>query len=400
MLVDEQLICGLQIHVGVSDRDLAVEIMQRVARDLPDPARPVGQLAVLERAGHRLRQHPLDHLAALAERRRDRPAALGPRLRRDARRPDQHRGHRGRQDGLLRRTTLRARPDPGAAHLRRLPDHRRRRADRGPVPGHRARRRAGHQARPPILAGAPAGASRGDLAGRPGRSVRRAAGRHPAPQAGAGRSRGEGPGQAAAPSARGAGRLGGGPRAGQDDPGPRQLGGPAAGRVRRAGPTERRGGTGRAGDSRTARRTRTGGARAAPVPVPSRRRGRRTQPSTSADLPRPDRLFPQPRRPQSARPQAGPRGLDRPIQHDVRGRGREAAVLGRPDAAPDQPARVAGAGQGPDPARAGDRDVPPRRVRRAADRRRRGALPGAAGGFARLARRGAPGCRRAPCGPR
>src|SRR5215210_234525 len=35
MLVDEQLICGVQIHVGVSDRDLAVEIMQRVGRDLP-----------------------------------------------------------------------------------------------------------------------------------------------------------------------------------------------------------------------------------------------------------------------------------------------------------------------------------------------------------------------------
>ncbi len=35
MLVDEQLICGLQIHVGVADRDLAVEIMQRIARDLP-----------------------------------------------------------------------------------------------------------------------------------------------------------------------------------------------------------------------------------------------------------------------------------------------------------------------------------------------------------------------------
>ena len=35
MLVDEQLICGLQIHVGVSDRDLAVEIMQRISRDLP-----------------------------------------------------------------------------------------------------------------------------------------------------------------------------------------------------------------------------------------------------------------------------------------------------------------------------------------------------------------------------
>ena len=35
LLVDEQLICGLQIHVGVSDRDLAVEIMQRIAQDLP-----------------------------------------------------------------------------------------------------------------------------------------------------------------------------------------------------------------------------------------------------------------------------------------------------------------------------------------------------------------------------
>lgn len=35
LLVDEQLICGLQIHVGVSDRDLAVQIMQRLAPDLP-----------------------------------------------------------------------------------------------------------------------------------------------------------------------------------------------------------------------------------------------------------------------------------------------------------------------------------------------------------------------------
>lgn len=35
LLVDEQLICGLQIHVGVSDRDLAVGIMQRVSRQLP-----------------------------------------------------------------------------------------------------------------------------------------------------------------------------------------------------------------------------------------------------------------------------------------------------------------------------------------------------------------------------
>jgi carboxylate-amine ligase len=35
LLVDEQLICGTQIHVGVADRGLAVEIAQRVARHLP-----------------------------------------------------------------------------------------------------------------------------------------------------------------------------------------------------------------------------------------------------------------------------------------------------------------------------------------------------------------------------
>src|SRR3954454_25006254 len=35
LLVDEQLICGTQVHVGVADRDLAVQVAQRVARDLP-----------------------------------------------------------------------------------------------------------------------------------------------------------------------------------------------------------------------------------------------------------------------------------------------------------------------------------------------------------------------------
>src|SRR4051795_12279139 len=35
LLVDEQLICGTQIHVGVSDRDLAVEVGQRISPDLP-----------------------------------------------------------------------------------------------------------------------------------------------------------------------------------------------------------------------------------------------------------------------------------------------------------------------------------------------------------------------------
>jgi glutamate---cysteine ligase / carboxylate-amine ligase len=35
LLVDEQLICGTQVHVGVADRDLAVDIAQRIAGDLP-----------------------------------------------------------------------------------------------------------------------------------------------------------------------------------------------------------------------------------------------------------------------------------------------------------------------------------------------------------------------------
>ncbi|MCW2524534.1 MAG: hypothetical protein JWO63_2869 [Frankiales bacterium] len=34
-LVDEQLICGTQVHVGVGDADLAVDVTQRVSRDLP-----------------------------------------------------------------------------------------------------------------------------------------------------------------------------------------------------------------------------------------------------------------------------------------------------------------------------------------------------------------------------
>jgi carboxylate-amine ligase len=35
LLVDEQLICGLQVHVGLANRDLAVAVAQRVAKDLP-----------------------------------------------------------------------------------------------------------------------------------------------------------------------------------------------------------------------------------------------------------------------------------------------------------------------------------------------------------------------------
>jgi carboxylate-amine ligase len=35
LLVDDQLICGLQVHVGVADRDVAVRVAQRVGPDLP-----------------------------------------------------------------------------------------------------------------------------------------------------------------------------------------------------------------------------------------------------------------------------------------------------------------------------------------------------------------------------
>ncbi len=35
LLVDEQLICGLQVHVGLADRDVAVEVTQRIGHDLP-----------------------------------------------------------------------------------------------------------------------------------------------------------------------------------------------------------------------------------------------------------------------------------------------------------------------------------------------------------------------------
>jgi carboxylate-amine ligase len=35
LLVDEQLICGTHIHVGIADRDLAVEVLQRIGPALP-----------------------------------------------------------------------------------------------------------------------------------------------------------------------------------------------------------------------------------------------------------------------------------------------------------------------------------------------------------------------------
>ena len=35
LLIDEQLICGLQVHVGVPNRDAAIDVVQRISADLP-----------------------------------------------------------------------------------------------------------------------------------------------------------------------------------------------------------------------------------------------------------------------------------------------------------------------------------------------------------------------------
>ena len=159
----------------------------------PDPAGPVGQLALLERSGHRLLQHPDDHLAALAQCRRDRPDRVGPGVRGAARRPDQQRGHRRPQDGLLRRPAVRPRADPGAAGVRRVPDRRRRDPDRRAVPrsgpGGGARDRRGEAVRAVPRPDPP----RRHLAGGPRRVDRRAARRQPAPPSDPGRAGGPGP---------------------------------------------------------------------------------------------------------------------------------------------------------------------------------------------------------------
>ena len=72
LLAREQLICGAQVHVGVPDRDEAVAVAQRVAPRAAGAARALGQLAVLDGRGLRVRQRPLAGLAALAHRRRPR----------------------------------------------------------------------------------------------------------------------------------------------------------------------------------------------------------------------------------------------------------------------------------------------------------------------------------------
>ena len=114
LLVDEQLICGTQIHVGVADRDLAVEIGQRIARDLPV------LLALSASSPSGTARTPATPASARSSGSggpapAPRPAHLRRRVRRAGRRPDQLRRHRRRQDGLLRRPAVLARTHPGAA---------------------------------------------------------------------------------------------------------------------------------------------------------------------------------------------------------------------------------------------------------------------------------------------
>ena len=377
MLVDEQLICGLQIHVGVSDRDLAVEIMQRVARDLPDPARPLGQLALLERAGHRLRQHPHDHLAALAERRRDRPAALGPReydemladlintgVIADAKmayfdvRPSAHAPTLELRTcdacpivddavliaGLFRATVLAAEQEitPGARSSRCR------------------RRSTGRRSGRPPAAGL-SGVLLDDT-------------RHPKPLPATQAVRA--PAQAAAPAAGGAGRLGRGPGAGQDRAGPRQLRRPAARRVRRTGST------------RATWSSWWSARRRAHRAVPSRRcprcAGTATAPATRRSgpsiRPRPvyhdliDTSGASGRRLARSAKQAAVDWIDEHgMTFGVGGEKRRFSVDLMPRVI--SPHEWETPGPGPDPAGPSDRDLPARRLRRAADRWPTGCCP-------------------------
>ena len=68
VLVNEQHICGAQIHVDVPDRDEAVQVVRRVAPHLPTLLGDLGQLPVLARQRHRLRELPRPDLGPLADR--------------------------------------------------------------------------------------------------------------------------------------------------------------------------------------------------------------------------------------------------------------------------------------------------------------------------------------------
>ncbi len=277
LLVDEQLICGTQIHVGVADRDVAVEIGQRIARDLPvllalSASSPYwnGQ----DTGYASIRTIIWQRWPSAGSPGRVNSAAEYDQLRR---RPDQLRRHRRRQDGLLRRPAVRARAHPGAAGLRRLPAGRRRRPHRRPLPRHGPRGRARHRGRPPVRRPARATAPRRHLAGRPQRPVPAARRRHrPAATAARARRRPR-PGRPAPSAAGGVRRLGDRQRAHRDGAGPRQLRRPAARRLRRTGQPRGRHAARRRGEPRPRRAGRRRPAGPPPVPGPGRRRGPRAR---------------------------------------------------------------------------------------------------------------------------
>ena len=165
LLVDEQLICGLQIHVGVSDRDLAVQIMQRIAADLPI-------LLALSASSPYWNEQDTGYASIRSIIWQRWPTAGATGRLRSAREYDElitdliNTGVIADEKmAYSRRAAIRARTDPRAAHLRRVPAGRRRDCDRRTFQSDGAGRGAEYRQRPPIRSGPAAGASGGDLAG-------------------------------------------------------------------------------------------------------------------------------------------------------------------------------------------------------------------------------------------
>ena len=336
LLVDEQLICGLQIHVGVPDRDLAVEIMQRIARDLP-------VLLALSASSPFWNEQDSGYasMRSMVWQRWPTAGATG-RL-----------GSAAEYDEMIAdliRTGVIAdskmayfdvrpsspRAHPRAAHLRRLPAGRRRHPDRRAVPRHGPRRPAEHRGGrpfdpvpPPVHRAALWRAARSGLAG-----VLLDDSRHPEPL----------------PAAEAVDRLVNRLRPQLSELGdwdevaelrrdarPGQLGRPAAGGVRGAGPAQRCGRPGGRGDPRSRRWTGARHPGPAALPLPGRRRGCRSRPPAPAGLRRPGQLLPRAvdRRPGGAQERRATVGWTR-AGLDFGVERRDAALLGRPDAAGDQ----------------------------------------------------------------
>ena len=82
-LVSEQLICAMQVHVSVADRDLAVAVANRVAPWLSPLLALSASFSLLAGGRHRLCQLPHPDLAALANDGGEGRVRLGRGLRPD-----------------------------------------------------------------------------------------------------------------------------------------------------------------------------------------------------------------------------------------------------------------------------------------------------------------------------